>query len=96
MSIDSLAPQKVEDNAIALEQTITVRNSSMQIVRKPIKNLHLAVYPLDGNVRVSTPEHITNDNIRLAIISRLPWIKKQQAAFQVQLRQTVRARNGHR
>ncbi|GAP99872.1 putative predicted metal-dependent hydrolase [Leptolyngbya sp. NIES-2104] len=33
---------------------------------------------------------MTDDNIRLAVISRLSWIKKQQANFQAQPRQSTR------
>lgn len=62
----------------------------MQIVRKPIKNLHLSVYPPNGHVRVAVPLHVTDDNVRLAVISRLSWIKKQQASFQTQFRQSER------
>jgi predicted metal-dependent hydrolase len=62
----------------------------VQVVRKPIKNLHLAVCPPDGHVRVSVPLHITDDNVRLAVISRLSWIKQQQAAFEAQPRQSER------
>ncbi len=63
---------------------------SVQVVRKPIKNLHLSVYPPNGHVRATVPLHVTNDNIRLAVISRLRWIKKQQAIFQAQPRQSER------
>lgn len=69
---------------------IVIRDIPVQVVRKPIKNLHLGVYPPDGQVRVSAPEHLTDDNIRLAVISRLSWIRKQQAAFQAQPRQSER------
>ena len=62
----------------------------VQVVRKPIKNLHLSVYPPDGHVRVAVPLHMTDDNIRLAVISRLSWIKKHQARFQAQPRQSER------
>ena len=62
----------------------------VQVVRKPIKNLHLSVYPPDGHVRVAVPLHMTDDNIRLAVISRLSWIKKYQASFQAQPRQSER------
>ena len=62
----------------------------VQVVRKPIKNLHLSVYPPDGHVRVAVPLHMTDDNIRLAVISRLSWIKKHQASFQAQPRQSER------
>ena len=71
-------------------QTITVNDIEVQVVRKPIKNLHLGVYPPDGRVRVAAPTHVTDDNIRLAVISKLAWIKKQQAAFQAQTRQSQR------
>jgi len=33
---------------------------------------------------------MTDDNVRLAVISRLSWIKKQQASFQAQPRQSER------
>lgn len=62
----------------------------VQVVRKPIKNLHLGVYPPEGHVKVSAPLHLTDDNLRLAVISRLSWIKKQQADFQTQPRQSER------
>ena len=79
-------------------QTITVNNIEVQVVRKAIKNLHLGVYPPDGRVRVAAPTHVTDDNIRLAVISKLSWIKKQQATFQAQTRQSQRemvARESH-
>lgn len=62
----------------------------VQVVRKSIKNLHLSVYPPDGRVRVAVPKHLSDDNIRLAVISRLGWIKKQQALFAAQPRQSAR------
>lgn len=36
------------------------------------------------------PEHITDENVRLAVISRLSWIKKQQKEFKKQPRQSER------
>lgn len=60
------------------------------MVRKPIKNLHLSVLPPNGWVRVSAPQHMKDDAIRTLIALRLPWIKKQQAKFAVQERQTKR------
>jgi len=70
---------------------IQVQNIDVQIVRKNIKNLHLGVYPPDGYVRVAVPEHLNDENVRLAIVSKLAWIKKQQKEFQNQPRQSVRA-----
>ena len=69
---------------------ITIADIPVEIVRKDIKNLHLGVYPPNGNVRVAVPKHITDDNVRLAVVSRLSWIKKQQEEFKKQPRQTER------
>lgn len=69
---------------------LTVSGIDVQIVRKNIKNLHLAVYPPDGRVRVAVPEHVTDDNVRLAVVSKLSWIKKQQKEFSEQPRQSKR------
>ena len=63
---------------------------SVQVHRKAIKNLHLAVLPPDGKVRVSVPAHITTEAVRLAVIDKLGWIKRQQKAFQQQARQAER------
>ncbi|GHA09106.1 M48 family metallopeptidase [Oceanisphaera arctica] len=62
----------------------------MQLNRKAIKHLHISVLPPDGRVRVSAPEKMTDTAIRMAVISRLPWIKKQQQGFAEQPRQTER------
>lgn len=69
---------------------MVVSGITVQVVRKPIKNLHLSVYPPAGHVRVAVPLHMTDDNVRLAVISRLNWIKKHQARFQAQPRQSER------
>ena len=72
------------------QNIMLVRDIPVEVVRKDIKNLHLAVYPPDGRVRIAVPEHVTDDNIRLAVISRLAWIRKQQAEFETQPRQSPR------
>lgn len=71
-------------------QVIIVSDISVEIVRKDIKNLHLGVYPPEGSVRISVPDHITNENVRLAVVSKLSWIKKQQEEFKKQPRQAER------
>ncbi len=75
---------------MSAQTTITVSGIDVQIIRKNIKNLHLAVYPPEGNVRVAAPEHITDENVRLAVVSKLSWIKRQQKDFQDQPRQSAR------
>ena len=73
-----------------VQQAMQIRDIPVQVVRKPIKNLHLGVYPPEGHVRVAAPSSMTDDAIRLAIISRLTWIRKHQAAFQAHPRQSLR------
>lgn len=48
------------------------------IERKPIKNLHLAVYPPDGRVHVSAPEAYTDERIKLFILKKWVWILQKQ------------------
>jgi len=69
---------------------ITINGLVVDVVRKNIKNLHLAVYPPAGRIRVAVPLRVNDEAVRLFTISRLAWIKRQQAKFQDQERQSTR------
>ena len=69
---------------------LTVSGIRVQIERKNIKNLHLGVYPPNGRVRVAAPLVISNDAIRLAVIDKLGWIRRQRLKFAEQPRQSAR------
>ncbi|MBS3920722.1 MAG: M48 family metallopeptidase [Deltaproteobacteria bacterium] len=69
---------------------IRVSGLAVQVVRKDIKNLHLGVYPPNGRVRVAAPSTVNDEAVRLAVISRLGWIKRQRAKFEGQPRQSER------
>lgn len=71
-------------------RTLIVGGMSVDLVRKSIKNLHLAVYPPDGRVRVAAPWHVSDDAIRIAVATRIAWINRQRRNFKAQERQTVR------
>lgn len=71
-------------------RSISVSGISVQIERKDIKNLHLGVYPPNGRVRVAAPLVVSDDAVRLAVIGKLGWIRRQQAKFAEQPRQTAR------
>ena len=62
----------------------------MEVVRKDIKNLHMGVYPPNGRVRVAVPLRLDDEAVRLAVISRLGWIRRQQNGFEQQDRQSER------
>ena len=69
---------------------LTVAGISVDVVYKNIKNMHISVYPPVGRVRVAAPERFDEDAIRLAIVQRLPWIKKQRKQLQAAERQSER------
>src|SRR5450631_3505173 len=69
---------------------ITVNGLIVDVVRKNIKNLHLCIYPPNGRIRVAAPLRVNDEGVRLFTISRLAWIKRQQAKFQAQERQSER------
>jgi predicted metal-dependent hydrolase len=69
---------------------IEVNGIRVDVVRKDIKNLHLAVYPPAGRVRVAAPEHLDDEAVRLAVVSRLGWIRRKQEDYVAQERQSAR------
>ncbi len=73
-----------------IEDTLRISDLEVHTVRKAIKNIHLAVYPPNGKVRVAAPLGTSDDAIRALVASKLSWIKKQKARFEMQERQTKR------
>lgn len=65
---------------------ITVSDITVDVIRKDIKNMHLAVYPPDGRVRLAVPEQIKDEAIRLFVISKIGWINRHRRRFQSQER----------
>lgn len=62
----------------------------IDVEQKNIKNIHLSVYPPTGRVRISAPLHLDLDTLRVYALSKLKWIKKQQAKFREQDREAPR------
>lgn len=60
---------------------LTINNITIDVVRKNIKNMHLAVYPPSGRVRIAVPEHVNDEAVRLFAISKLSWIKRHQRKY---------------
>ncbi len=71
-------------------EQIIINDIKIDVVRKNIKNIHLAVYPPTGRVRIAAPLHINEDAIRLFAISKLGWIKRNQIKYLEQERITER------
>jgi hypothetical protein len=62
----------------------------IEVEQKDIKNIHLSVYPPVGRVRIAAPSKMKMDTIRIYAISKLGWIKKQQAKILSQKREAPR------
>lgn len=69
---------------------IELGNIKVEVELKNIKNIHLSVYPPNGRVKISAPNRMDLDTIRVYAISKLKWIKKKQEQFKNQERETPR------
>lgn len=78
------------DALAATVKRISVSGIPVEVVRKDIKNLHLGVYPPMGRVRVAAPLVVNDEAVRLAVIDKLSWIKRQRTQFSKQPRQSER------
>jgi predicted metal-dependent hydrolase len=69
---------------------LTVGGIGVDVVYRDIKNLHIGVYPPIGRVRVAAPLQLGDEQVRLALVRRLPWIKRQRQRLQLAERQSQR------
>ncbi len=71
-------------------QQIQLGTLWVDVVQKDIKNVHLSVLPPNGKVRISAPHRMNIETVRIFALSKLNWIKKQQAKFLQQKREVPR------
>jgi predicted metal-dependent hydrolase len=69
---------------------IQLGDINIDVIRKDIRNVHLSVHPPTGRVRVAVPERMSLNTVRVFVIAKLPWIKKQQHKLREQERETPR------
>lgn len=67
--------------------SISSANIEIEVIRKDIKNMHLAVYPPTGRIRLAAPRKTDNEVVRLFAISKIGWIKKHIKTFKEQPRE---------
>ena len=91
MSKKSSAFLRSSNSKVTTESFILKLNElDIEIVQKNIKHVHLSVYPPDGRVKVSAPLSMAPDTLRVFVISKLAWIKKQQSKLRAQQREAPR------
>lgn len=70
--------------------TVYVRDVEVTVDFEDIKNLHIAVYPPAGRVRVAAPVGMEVDAVRVAVVRRWPWVERKRAGFRDAPRQSER------
>lgn len=81
-----------------MTETIRFGDIAIAVTRKDIKHVHLSVHPPSGRVTLVAPRGTRPEVARAYAISRLGWIRRQQAALRAQARETPRryvARESH-
>lgn len=73
-----------------MTDTLHIGDLTIEVSRKVIKNVHLSVHPPNGHVTLVAPVGTRLDVARAYAISKLPWIREQQAKLGSQARETDR------
>ena len=69
---------------------INVSDISAEVEWKRIKNVHLTIYPPDARIHVSAPLVMSEEAVRLFLVSKQAWIKQRVSQIIEQNRQTPR------
>lgn len=91
MSRKSSAFSPSSNSKVNIESfTLKLNELDVEVIHKNIKHVHLSVYPPDGRVKVSAPVSMSPDTLRVFVISKLAWIRKQQSKLREQEREAPR------
>ena len=73
-----------------MSETIQLGPTAISVTRKDIKHVHLSVHPPSGRVTMVAPLVTRSEVARAYAISKLGWIREQQAKLRGQLREVPR------
>ncbi len=71
-------------------ETIQIGEIAIAVSRKDVKHAHLSVHPPNGRVTLVTPKGTRSEVARAYALSKLGWIRDQQAKLRGQARETLR------
>jgi len=74
-----------------MSETIRLGEIAIVVTRKAVKHVHLSVHPPQGRVTLVAPTDTRPEVARAYAISKLGWIREQQARLQGQAREPRRA-----
>lgn len=73
-----------------MSETIRLGEIAIAVTRKDIKHVHLSVHPPNGRVTLVAPAGTRLEVARAYAVSKLGWIRDQQARLHAQARETPR------
>ncbi len=73
-----------------MTETIQLGEIAIAVTRKDIKNVHLSVHPPSGRVTLVAPAATRLEVVRAYAVSKLGWIRDQQAVLRGQARESPR------
>ena len=73
-----------------MAETIQLGDIAIAVTRKDIKHVHLSVHPPSGRVTLVAPKGTRPEVARAYAVSKLGWIRDQQAKLRGQARETPR------
>ena len=73
-----------------MPETIQLGEVAIALTRKDVKHAHLSVHPPSGHVTLVAPNGTRSEVARAYAISKLGWIRDQQAKMHRQARETPR------
>ncbi len=63
------------------KKNLSISGHDIEVTKKNIKNMYLRVHS-QGCIAISAPKHISDETIRLFILSKLDWIKARSEKLQ--------------
>ena len=79
INIETSVSNRCQGGGIPMQ--IEISGIKIEVQKKNIKNLRLAVLPPDGAVRISAPTYLSDDSIHAFVSSKIDWIKRQRERF---------------
>lgn len=73
-----------------MAETIRLGETAIAVTRKDVKHVHLSVHPPNGRVTLVAPKATRPEVARAYAVSKLGWIRDQQARMRGQARETPR------
>jgi predicted metal-dependent hydrolase len=73
-----------------MAETLRIGEIVIRMVRKDVKHVHLSVHPPEGRVSLVAPTATRIEVARAFVVSKLGWIRDQQAKLRAQPRETPR------